>query len=141
MITLKPGGKVWESSDAFLGDLYKRSGARRWLFKKVPRTANARLRDHWTAKSHEAKTWRTLVRCVCGLPHFGDVLGKVRVTIRMVRARLQDPDNRVASVKPLLDALTKAGWLFDDDGEHLELHVEEVKGKTAETVVTWERIP
>jgi hypothetical protein len=39
-----------------------------------------------------------------------------------------------------LDAIVKAGWLVDDDDEHLELSVEEVLGGRPETVITWEKI-
>lgn len=115
---------------------------KRWVFLKVPETANARLRTHWRDRSRESKTWRLLVRAICGVPRDGEVPsdGKIRIGITMTRRRRQDPDNRQASVKPLLDAIVKAGWLVDDDDEHLELSVEEVLGGRPETVITWEKI-
>jgi hypothetical protein len=112
-----------------------------WRFPRTPLTANQRMRMHWAERGREAAVWRSLVLCICGLPRFGEVIGRIRLRVEMCRqgTRLQDPDNRASSVKPLLDALVKAGWLYDDDGKHLELSVTEVKGKVPETVVTWER--
>jgi Holliday junction resolvase RusA-like endonuclease len=83
-------------------------------------------------------------RWVCfrmGMPAYGEPQGKVRVKITVYRGKEQDPDNAVASVKPILDALVEAGWLRDDTSEWLVLEVEEVKGtkkKDRRTVIELE---
>lgn len=55
----------------------------------------------------------------------------------MRRRRIQDPDNRVASLKPVLDALVARGWLTDDSSVHLELEVKEEVSKVAQTTIRW----
>ncbi|MGW8179453.1 MAG: hypothetical protein ACWGQW_11945 [bacterium] len=93
---------------------------------------------HYMARDRETKDWRLIVRSVCGLPRLGEVQGKCRVTITLHRKKLQDPDNAVGSVKPVLDALKRNGWLVDDSPEYLELIVREEKSKEQRTVIEWE---
>jgi Holliday junction resolvase RusA-like endonuclease len=104
---------------------------------KLPKTHNDRLRSHWRTQRRETKDWVLMVRAACGLPQFGKVQGRCKVTITLYRKRLQDPDNAVASVKPVLDALVRNGWLVDDSAEYLELHVKEEKSKEQRTVIEW----
>ena len=49
--------------------------------------------------------------------------------IEVHRSRFQDKDNMYGSVKPLVDAVKKLGWIVDDDPAHLDLKVEEIKSK------------
>ena len=51
---------------------------------------------------------------------------RLRVTITRVlgpRERPYDTDNLYGAVKPLIDALRDAEYIFDDDGSHIDLHV------------------
>jgi len=109
-----------------------------WTIRKLPKTQNQRLHMHYMARDRETKDWRLMVRAVCGLPHMGEVQGKCRVAITLHRKRLQDPDNATGSVKPVVDALVRNGWLVDDSPEYLELVVREEKSKDQRTVIEWE---
>jgi hypothetical protein len=52
-----------------------------------------------------------------------------------VRKRLLDPDNLVASCKPIFDAVVHWGLIFDDDREHLAIEVTQEKGKPCRTEI------
>lgn len=99
--------------------------ARRWTIRKVPLSLNRILRRHWSVRRREARAWRLQVRAACGRPI---VRTAVRVALEIVvyRRRPQDPDNAVASLKPILDALVREGWLRDDATAWLELSSYEV---------------
>lgn len=60
---------------------------------------------------------------------------KMRVDVTLQHSRAYDPDNLVASVKPILDGLVNLGFLAADDPEHLELHVTQLKIRQNETTV------
>ena len=51
----------------------------------------------------------------------------MRLSIVVYRRTRQDPDNAYASVKNLLDALVKEGWLEDDSPQLLSLRVSELE--------------
>ena len=55
--------------------------------------------------------------------------GKAQLLIQVHRSRFQDKDNMYGSVKPIVDAIKKLGWIVDDDNKHLDLKVEEIKSK------------
>ena len=59
----------------------------------------------------------------------GDPVGKARLTINVYRSRFQDKDNMYGSVKPIVDAINKLGWIIDDDRKNLDLKVDEIKAK------------
>ena len=61
-----------------------------------------------------------------------------RVTIQRYGARLLDHDNFVGGCKPLLDALTRAGLLWDDSPGYLRVTYAQVSGagKNYRTVLT-----
>ena len=62
------------------------------------------------------------------------------MSIVVYRRTRQDPDNAYASVKNLLDALVKEGWLEDDSPELLSLRVferEEPRKVEQRTEVLW----
>lgn len=71
-------------------------------------------------------------------PFTGGEAGRVRLNISVYRWNRQDPDNAVASVKPLIDALVERGWLSDDSPRWLELAVrEEIDRGEQRTEVEW----
>jgi Holliday junction resolvase RusA-like endonuclease len=80
------------------------------------------LRAHWGQKRKDKESWREHVRKSCG-ERKRRFLGKVKLSILVYRRTRQDPDNAYASVKHLLDALVKEGWLQDDSPEFLSLRV------------------
>ena len=58
--------------------------------------------------------------------------------VKVYRERLQDPENKVGCVKPLIDARVKTEWLVDDSPKWLDLVVEEqIDRKQQRTVVEW----
>jgi Holliday junction resolvase RusA-like endonuclease len=58
---------------------------------------------------------------------------KVRVEVVLYHAARFDPDNAVAALKPLLDAMVTLGYLHDDSAEWLQLSVEQVKSARKHT--------
>ena len=56
-------------------------------------------------------------------------VGKAKLHIQVHRSRFQDKDNMYGSVKPIVDAIKKLGWIVDDDPKNLDLKVEEIKAK------------
>lgn len=98
----------------------------------IPMTANAALQVHWSQRQKQRKRYTALIIEQIG---FGPWHGlntvpatKCHCRIEVGRPRqLQDPDNRVASVKSILDALRHAGWVYQDSDKWLDLEVHEVK--------------
>jgi hypothetical protein len=108
-----------------------------WCMPRTPLTANAYLRLHWAARRREGAAWSAYLAAHAGPAPSGRPL-RARLSVVVRRRRLQDPDNAVASLKPLLDALVRRGWLADDSGVHLELEVREEVSKVSQTWVKWE---
>ena len=112
--------------------------SREWIMATVPATANVKLRQHWTKRRKERQAWSAML--ATGGPPTRGAPWKAQVVVLVYRKRLQDPDNQVASVKPLVDALRARGWLYDDSAEHVELTVWEQKSVNPETLVSWRPI-
>lgn len=121
-----------------------------WVFDRVPLAFNRYARDRrhgWQRALGEKVIWTKLIRDLAdgGPWAYGDSSShpeRVRLAVTMNRSRLQDPDNRVSSLKPLIDALRRTGWLYDDSEHWLELHVFETKCKRGDeaTWIVWDRI-
>ena len=123
-----------------------------WTFPIVPRPTN-NVRAHWSLKHGERRRWGKAVLAIPPGPWTSrivpDPLGqgvveyqclpkKVCIRITVYRWNLQDPDNAVASVKPLVDAIRSRGWAVDDSAKWLELEVlEEIDRKDIRTIVEW----
>lgn len=104
---------------------------RHWAFPVLPPTGNKALRMHWAERRRHRQTWAKAVLAMGRPPDLPP--RRAAVTIAMWRVKLQDPDNRRASVKPVLDALVTRGWLADDNDDHLVLEVLEFKAERHET--------
>jgi len=112
-----------------------------WVFDRVPLTLNRYLRDHWAARKRDLESWKWHVLGAAGNRSRLAKRTRVLLKITVYRARLQDPDNAVGSVKPLVDALTRLGWMVDDSVEWLTLEVNErVDRKAQRTEVYWEAL-
>jgi hypothetical protein len=110
-----------------------------WTIPRVPLSANRLLRAHWGKRRRDRDSWREHVRSSCGVPP-REPPAQACLEVVVHRLRLQDPDNASASVKHLLDALVRAGWLRDDSREHLDLKVSELKAparRLERTQVLW----
>ena len=79
------------------------------------------------------------MNAICRHPSTCLVDEVVELDITVFRNRLQDPDNAIASLKPLIDAIKCAGWLVDDDCARLVLKAQQVKCTKVEqrTEVKW----
>ena len=103
----------------------------RWLrleiIGDVPESPNVLRYKHWrTAHGAKKKWYQRIAVCVAnsrlpGRPPCDHQ--RVKVTIRQYRRRTLDPDNLVASVKPILDGLQEADVIRDDAAPYLELEV------------------
>ena len=110
-----------------------------WTIPRIPKSANKMLRAHWAQRRQDQESWREHVRKSCGRRR-RRFEGKVRLSIMVYRRTRQDPDNAYASVKNLLDALVKEGWLEDDSPKLLSLRVgerEEPRKVDKRTEVLW----
>lgn len=97
---------------------------------KIPVTNNRYLRMHWAVRKQENDSWWRWVHKQCGFGPFRTGPSKkgprrAKVDIIVFRARRQDPDNAVASCKPLIDALKRCYWLVDDSSRWIDLQVSE----------------
>jgi len=121
--------------------------AQRWVFPIVPKIANRS--KHWRTRHGERRRWGKAMLVLRPGPFMAMRAGelvrirKVRLTIEVWRWNKQDPDNAVASLKPLLDALKQHGWLVDDSETWLEFtlteHITRARG-ARRTVITWEAL-
>lgn len=104
----------------------------------LPKTPN-RLKGSWWKYHAERVKWRNAVAAICKSPP-EPVKVPCEVVITTHRARLLDPDNAVAAVKPILDALRRVGWLHDDREEYISLSVAQVKDldkSNWRTIIQW----
>ena len=109
----------------------------RLVIPDIPRSPNGPkglLRMHWAAKNKYNLYWYQLVRSMIDMTAVYPT-GRQKVSISQMRRRMLDPDNLVASVKPILDALVKWELIEDDDAEHIELQVTQAKGKEKITII------
>ena len=97
----------------------------------MPATLNQTLRWHWMKRHRYNEGWFVEFLGAAGRPSFIPT-GRAKMNIKVYRSRFQDKDNMYGSVKPLVDAVKKLGWLVDDDPAHLDLKVEEIKSKRVE---------
>jgi len=119
------------------------AAARSWTIRKVPLSLNRTLRMHWSARRREARAWRHQVRSVCGRPRLRTSI-RVALEITVHRRRPQDPDNSIASLKPVLDSLVREGWLRDDAWKWLDLKCSEVpepRRGLERTEIRWTALP
>jgi hypothetical protein len=111
---------------------------KRIVIKDVPPSNNKQLAMHHMERHRRKKRFAQAIANGAGLgPWFVSGRGKrstrpgVKAHVKVVMYRrcrvLQDPDNRVASIKMVLDALQATGWLCGDSDQWLRLEVEEVR--------------
>lgn len=93
---------------------------------RVPRLLDSPNRwngAHWKLKHKISQIWQIEIRAQALPPSVKP--GRRRVEVeRHVRSRrgfIRDDDNLRFSVKPLLDAMKRLGWIRDDAREWLEL--------------------
>lgn len=62
------------------------------------------------------------------------------VEIHVTARRLQDPDNAVGSLKPLLDAMTHVGLIRDDSSKYITLTTSQEQGPAYRVEITVKRV-
>lgn len=91
----------------------------------VPPSPNRLRGKHWGVKKQLGDYWSSLVRAEI-LPQKCPVRKRKAVVV-LHHSRLYDKDNAYASVKPVVDALTRWGLIVDDSKEWLDLEVQQAK--------------
>lgn len=99
-------------------------------------SANHFMFSHWRTYWHYKKSWHALLAVIFRSPGPAYIRPQ-RAVVRIVstRKRTLDFDNLVNGVKPILDWLKVAGWIVDDDPEHLELLVSQERAQDDYTTV------
>ena len=97
---------------------------------RIPITNNRYLRMHWALRKQDSDSWWRWCHKQMGFGPFRSGPGKklhqkACLEITVYRRRRQDPDNAVASVKPLVDAVKRLYWLVDDSDRWVTLIVQE----------------
>jgi Holliday junction resolvase RusA-like endonuclease len=92
------------------------------LLLGIPPSPNALRRMHWATRAAIAREWRHSAWAAalearnhyCPSVGFPWLRANVKIVIVTKTATRRDPDNAVASVKPLIDGLVDAGIIADD---------------------------
>lgn len=95
-----------------------------WVFELpgVLVSLNRLLRVHWGSRRRYQKGFEEIAELVKRESEIPPAKKKRELYIIQYRQKLLDKDNLYGSVKPLVDALKKAGLLVDDSEEWLDLH-------------------
>jgi len=97
------------------------------LIKMATPSNSSWERMHWR-KQHEIKgQWKWLMLQARNGSKIPVAQGKRIVRVCRHGINVLDQDNLWGGTKPLLDALTNAGLILDDNPDACELHVEQVK--------------
>lgn len=97
------------------------------LIKQATPSNRSWERLHWR-KQHEAKNqWKWMVLQARNSAAIPQATGKRVVKVCRYGMNLLDKDNLYGGCKPLMDALTNAGLIVDDNPAMCDLHVEQVK--------------
>jgi len=97
---------------------------------RIPVSPNALLGFHWRYRKQNCDLWQkeiwyALISAGYSPQHLPYPRAKITIC-RQSHCSL-DPDNLVASVKPIIDALRYARVLVDDSAKHLELVVTQTR--------------
>ena len=111
----------------------------RWVIPRKLVPLNKYLNMHWRQRQSEGTSWRMAVIAVCGIGPWAkrktvsekggvtwrlekghEPLRRVRLELVVRCRRKQDEDNLNGSLKPVVDALVRKGWIVDDTEEWLE---------------------
>ena len=104
----------------------------------LPLLPNRLQRSHWRAIQTHTKKWHALVyrHAAQHVPY--EPLQRALLVLTRHSATEPDPDNLMASWKPLIDGLQRVGILVNDKSENVELDARWVKCKIGKGNVTIE---
>lgn len=112
------------------------SGALRIVLPLPTPSANEWSGKHWSKRYKLKANWSKAIAAVVRVAEHR-TMTPMRVTIeRHMAGPGLDPDNLVAGVKPILDAMVTLGLLVDDSARWLELHVSQHKTGKGEPAYT-----
>jgi hypothetical protein len=111
----------------------------RLVIYDIPKSVNKRRGEHWGAAKRYKDYWVKMVRTAIDNSH-KPCKTRMRVSISMMRKRKLDPDNLVASCKPLIDSLVYWKLIKDDSEKWIELDCRQVVGKEKITIVVIEEV-
>lgn len=97
---------------------------------RAPAATNPNSRVHWRQKHADGKAYGETVYLLAQSakpPGFGSPWQRAVVTMTQYAVRVRDHDNMAASMKPGLDALTRAGIISDDNPTVIDLVLKAVK--------------
>lgn len=114
-----------------------------------PASSSPNARVHWTVRKRDADTYAEAVYYECvqlrnnietnGHERFAPLYrARVDLTFIFREKRRRDPDNLVARFKPGLDAVVRAGLLFDDRADLITIgkpKIEVDPARAPETVI------
>lgn len=96
---------------------------------RVPESPNDLRRFHWRHRHRHDKLWKDEVWYAVLRIKPPDVpLARAKVTIDRRSRGEMDPDNLVACVKPVVDALRHARVILNDTPAHIQLIVTQSRG-------------
>jgi len=104
-------------------------------------SGNKLLRMHWAKRAKIQKDYYSAIYVVIPIYLHPPKQRKRKVIITSYRKRLLDKDNLYAGAKLLVDALKKAGLIWDDSPKWINLEVKQaVDGKNPRTEVVIENV-
>ncbi len=90
----------------------------------IPISLNRYRNFHWAQKKAEVDRWQQLILMATGRYgpfHKNIIPRKTHMKIQVLRKRVQDLDNAWGSLKPMLDAMKRNGWIVDDRRSWLDI--------------------
>jgi hypothetical protein len=82
---------------------------------------NSLRRKHWSVRSGEFKTAKTLARLMWARADWPKAAKKVRASFVIRRGRQMDPANVIGGLKPVIDGLFVCGITPDDNSRWLQI--------------------
>ncbi len=104
----------------------------------LPLLPNRLQKSHWRAIQRHTKEWHALVYHHASRHVPPEPLQRAELILARYSTNEPDPDNLMASWKPLIDGLQRVGILVNDKRENVELKAEWYRAKANQGKVTIE---
>ena len=82
---------------------------------------SANDRPHWREKARRTSAWRAVTRLAARTDSHDPLVtpGAITIAVHRASARKADATNLAPTAKACIDGLVDAGWLPDDDDQHV----------------------